>query len=143
MPTERRLFEESPRRPAGDCGCEPRCLPQGCQIDEKYTEEEWLRFVEYALAHWESTDGIDNEYYAKRPKHPVPDSYIRRTIDDSAELITYNHWNCPRVGIWREETGVLLVIRIDTGTLYNALDVEDIHDPGQRGDMQDVKWLKP
>ena len=97
------------------------------------------------MRHWEAGHGIDDEFEPKRKKHGITYRDVKRTINQSAELIAYEHWGCNRIGIWRKETGVLLILRIREGdalALYSAQDYEDIHDPMGCGEMTNIRWLK-
>jgi len=126
---------------------ELRRFLRGESVDCQFSSGEWSAFLECAKNRWESAEGLHKEYSAKLLKHPVPNRDIERTLHESAALIAYLHWETRSIGIWRQETGVLLVLRLcpEQGdmALYNVVPYEDIWDPEACGDMTDVRRLNP
>ena len=118
-----------------------RNLPQGCQVEEKYSPEEWEQFLQCARRGFDSGDGLDKEFYAKIEDHGVVYADARRAIRRSATLVAYSRDGSGRVAVWDGEGDGLLVIASEArGRAFNAFRVDDI-ERYMKG-QADVRWLK-
>jgi hypothetical protein len=120
-----------------------RALPQGCQVERQYSEDDWARFLSCARRCFDSGVGLHNEFYAKIAEHEVTDAEVRRTIRRSARLVAYDHDGRGRVAMWDERVGVFVVATEAEGLILNAFQVEDIRSYLGRGSMDNIRWLKP
>ena len=143
MMAQAELFDAS--QLIGEKCQELRSWLRGGTVPRHFSREQWREFVACAKGRWSSGTGVHNEYDSKRPKHPVPDSVVLRTIGESARILSYVHWDTKTIGIWSDATGVLLVIRLcpvsNEPAIFNALEYDDIGDPGRAGDMTNIEWL--
>jgi hypothetical protein len=118
-----------------------RRLPQGCQVDRAYTDEEWRAFLACARKGFETGEGIHREFYAKIEAHSVRESEILATLRArGAKLVAYEHLGMGRIAMWVEQLGILVIGTEKEGLILSAFEPPDI-DRYVEG-MAKVRWLR-
>jgi len=119
-----------------------RSLPQGCQIESPFSDEEWAEFRACARRGWATGGGLDNEFYLKIAEHGVTDSVVQKVTSRAQVIVAYEHRGEGRVGIWDSNQEVLVIVRESNGKAFNAFHVRDIHRYMRRGNMTNIRWLR-
>jgi hypothetical protein len=120
-----------------------RRLPQGCQLESEYTDEEWLRFVTCARETFDGAEHFHKEFYAKIDYHEVSDHEVRRTIRRSAKLVAYRHDGRSRLALWDDSTRVLVTMTTEgEGRFLNAFTVYDLRRRLSAKSISDLRWLR-
>ena len=119
-------------------------LPQGCQVEEEFTDEEWVAFIACARTTW--GEFIHNDFEAKRQdKHPeVRDADIDRAIRRSACLVVYGEEGDERLALYDVMgRGLVVVAKLaetDHG-VYTAYFTGNF-DRRVRKTKTNAKWLR-
>jgi hypothetical protein len=117
-----------------------RRLPQGCQVERSYSEEEWRTFLACARKGFESGEGLHREFYAKIGEHGVTEAQLLQTMRRGAKLVAYEHRGMGRVALWDEELSVLVIGTEREGLILNAFEPDDLDEYVER--LVDVRWLR-
>jgi hypothetical protein len=110
-----------------------RYLPQGCQLEDAYADDEWLRFLACAKQHYDDAKICDRK---------IPDRQLRRSLSRSAMLVAFEHDGMGRIALWSAEVGLFIVIAEHDGLALTAFDIDDIDRYMQNGFMTDIRWLR-
>lgn len=130
------LFNDKP-----DENEEERCLPQGCQVERKFTEDQWAEFVACAARTWESGKFRHDTFEKKRKvKHPeATDERVREAIHDNVTLVAYRDDGMERVAIYDPYGTNLLIVTTMRHGIITAYDVDDFE--RSMKSKTDKRWL--
>ena len=106
-----------------------RSLPQGCQVEDEFDEEEWTAFVECARQVWESGKFRHRALDAKlSERDDVSEAHIRNAIWRGAFLVAYQDDGMERVTLYDRDRGkgfvVVCTLKDGIITAYRATNFE-------------------
>jgi hypothetical protein len=117
-----------------------RRLPQGCQVEQPYTEDEWRTFLACARKGFDSGEGIHREFYAKIGERRIPDLDVLHVIRMAAKLVAYEHNGKGRIAMWVEGEDLLVIATEREGLILNAFRPDDL-DEYVVG-LTSLRWLR-
>jgi hypothetical protein len=120
-----------------------RCLPQGCQIDTPYSQEEWQCFLECAIEGFDSGEGLSPDFPTKIARHNLSDERVREALLPSAMLVAYEHDGSGKVALWsrdKKRGGMFVIARVSDGLIFNAFPLDNIK--AYVGSLRNARWLR-
>lgn len=121
--------------------CTHRCLPQGCQVEQEFDEEEWPAFIKCARRVWKSGDFRHRELEEKLSDHNVREADVRNAIWKGAYLVAYRDKGMERVTLYDRDRGkgLVVVCTLKDGiiTAYRATNFEQ-----SLRTKTNIRWLR-
>jgi hypothetical protein len=111
-------------------------LPQGCQIEQEFTEQEWQSFLECARGGFASGELLHKDYHAY--EHAVGDADVLHAIYRGACLVAYENDGVERIAIWGR--GLLVIATVREGLVITAYHKDDLST--MLRSRANVRWLR-